>query len=195
MVSRFPVLCRSGLAALRAGLLLVSLSLLTFMAQSQVEEPPTGASESAEGAPQQGAVADNIIAPLPTLEEIDAIFEGDDAVLSGGGYTYDPGGRRDPFKSLRISSDTDRNKGPRPEGIPGLLIDEILLSGIIKTRNGFMAQVQSADQQKSYLLKVGDQLFDGDVISISSKEIVFKQNVQDRTALKPFREVVKSLNP
>jgi hypothetical protein len=42
---------------------------------------------------------------------------------------------------------------------------------------------------------VGDQLYDGDVISISGKEAIFKQIVDDPTALKPFREVVKKLNP
>jgi len=33
------------------------------------------------------------------------------------------------------------------------------------------------------------------VVSINHNEVVFKQVVQDPTALKPFREVVKSLNP
>ncbi len=178
-------------------LVLVACLLAGSVTQGQapVEAPPAESSPAADTEGSGGSAGDNVIAPLPSLDDIDAILERDAAVLAGGGYSYDPGGRRDPFKSLRIANEEDRNRGPRPEGIPGLLIDEILLSGIIKTRNGFMAQVQSADQQKSYLLKVGDQLFDGDVIAINGKEIVFKQNVQDRTALKPFREVVKSLNP
>lgn len=58
-----------------------------------------------------------------------------------------------------------------------------------------MAQVKASNQGKSYLLKEGDQLYDGDVVSITKNEVVFKQIVQDPTALKPFREVVKSLNP
>ena len=53
----------------------------------------------------------------------------------------------------------------------------------------------AANQKKSFLLKEGDQLYDGDVVSINRGEVVFKQIVQDPTALKPFREVVKSLNP
>ena len=57
-----------------------------------------------------------------------------------------------------------------------------------------MAQVQAGNKQKSFLLKEGDQLFDGDVVSIAKDEVVFKQIVQDPTALKPFREVVKKLN-
>jgi hypothetical protein len=58
-----------------------------------------------------------------------------------------------------------------------------------------VAQVVAANEKKSYLLKEGDQLYDGDVVSINRAEVVFKQIVQDPTALKPFREVVKSLNP
>jgi hypothetical protein len=58
-----------------------------------------------------------------------------------------------------------------------------------------VAQVKAANQAKSYLLKEGDQLYDGDVVSISRAEVVFKQIVQDPTALKPFREVVKNLGP
>ena len=129
------------------------------------------------------------------LGNIDEILEGEEEVLSGSGFSYDPGNRRDPFKSLLTAPDRPEFRGPRPEGVPGLLIDEIDLKGIFHTSKGFVAQVLAANQKKSYLLKEGDQLYDGDVVSISKNEVVFKQVVQDPTALKPFREVVKSLNP
>lgn len=132
----------------------------------------------------------------PDLGNIDEILEGEEDVLSGGtGFSYDPGNRRDPFKSLLAGPDRPEFRGPRPEGVPGLMIDEIDLTGIIRTSKGFVAQVVAANQKKSYLLKEGDQLYDGDVVSINRNEVVFKQIVQDPTALKPFREVVKSLNP
>jgi hypothetical protein len=129
------------------------------------------------------------------LGNIDEILQGEEEVLSGSGFSYDPGNRRDPFKSLLTAPDRPEFRGPRPEGVPGLLIDEIDLKGIFHTSKGFVAQVLAANQKKSYLLKEGDQLYDGDVVSISKNEVVFKQVVQDPTALKPFREVVKSLNP
>ncbi len=129
------------------------------------------------------------------LGNIDQILEGEEEVLSGGGYTYDPGNRRDPFKSLLTKPDRLELRGPRPEGIPGLLIDEVDLTGIFKTNRGYVAQVKAANQNKSYLLREGDQLYDGDVVSIRRSEVVFKQIVQDPTALKPFREVVKTLGP
>ena len=131
----------------------------------------------------------------PDLGDIDQILEGEEQVLSGSGFSYDPGNRRDPFKSLLARPDRPEFRGPRPEGIAGLLIDEIDLTGIFRTSKGFVAQVVAANQKKSYLLKEGDQLYDGDVVSINHNEVVFKQVVQDPTALKPFREVVKSLNP
>jgi hypothetical protein len=86
-------------------------------------------------------------------------------------------------------------QGPRPEGIPGLLVDEIDLTGIFLTSEGPVAQVQSADQDRSFLIHENEQLYDGVVIQITDSEIVFKQYVDDPTALKPFREVVKKLNP
>jgi len=84
------------------------------------------------------------------------------------------------------------SSGPRPDGIPGLLIDEIQVTGIFRGKNGYLAQVHGS-LPKSFLLREGDQLFDGDVINISSREVVFKQLVPDGP--KPFREVVKEYRP
>jgi Tfp pilus assembly protein PilP len=141
------------------------------------------------------APADPAASPSPTSSAIEDILQADEEVLEGSGYTYDPGGRRDPFKSLLAAQERTEQKGPRPAGIPGLLIDELTLTGIFKTGKGWVAQVQASNKDKSHLLRVGDQLFDGDVVSISANEVVFKQIVSDPTALKPFREVSKRLNP
>ncbi len=154
--------------------------------------PPAGSAPATPAAPG-GAPA--IGAPAPDMGNIDQILQGDEEVLSGNAFTYDPGNRRDPFKSLLIAPDRPEFRGPRPDGVPGLLIDEIDLKGIFRTARGYVAQVNASNQKKSFLLKEGDQLYDGDVVSIGKNEVVFKQIVQDPTALKPFREVVKSLNP
>jgi hypothetical protein len=149
----------------------------------------TGATQPAAGKPEAEA-------PKETgANTIDQILEGEEDVLQGNGYTYDPGTRRDPFKSLLVAQDKAKAGGPRPPGIPGLLIDELDVTGVFHTSKGWVAQVQAGSKEKSYLIKEGDQLFDGDVVSISRGEVVFKQIVNDPTALKPFREVVKKLNP
>ncbi|HVR98906.1 MAG TPA: hypothetical protein VMW27_19965 [Thermoanaerobaculia bacterium] len=173
---------------------LVSLSILCLLllpalvVLAQQEGQPQGQAEP----PAEGGT---IGGPAPDLGGIDQILEGEEEVFSGSTFSYDPGNRRDPFKSLLAGPELPEIRGPRPEGIPGLLIDEIDLTGIFRTSKGFVAQVSAANQKRSYLLKEGDQLYDGDVVSISRNEVVFKQIVQDPTALKPFREVVKSLNP
>jgi len=156
--------------------------------------PPAPRAPGGAGGKAPAGAAPALGSPLPDTGNIDQILEGDEAVLEGNSFTYDPGNRRDPFKSLLIAPDRPEFRGPRPEGIPGLLIDEIDLKGIFRTARGYVAQVNASNQKKSFLLKEGDQLYDGDVVSIGKNEVVFKQIVQDPTALKPFREVVKSLN-
>lgn len=126
---------------------------------------------------------------------VDEILAGEEDVLAGTAYSYDPGNRRDPFRSLLAAKNRVERKGPLPEGIPGLLIEELDLTGIFKTSRGFVAQVLASNKEKSYLIREGDELYDGDVVSITQNEVVFKQIVNDPTVIKPFREVVKKLSP
>lgn len=178
-----------------ARILLACLLLpgLGALALAQAPPPPSqGADPNAPppaGSSEEGGFLGE---PTPDTGDIDEILEGEEEVLSGSGFTYDPGNRRDPFKSL-LTGPEKLDRGPRPEGIPGLLIDEIQLLGIWRTPRGYVAQIRASN--KSFLLREGDQLFDGDVVSIQKNEVVFKQQVQDPTALKPFREVVKNLSP
>ena len=142
-----------------------------------------------------GALAQEVGEPPPPEVDIDSILAAEEEMLAGGGYSYDPAERRDPFKSLLRAREPAEMRGPRPEGIPGLLIGEIDLTGIFVTPDGPVAQVVSPEQDRSYLLHEGDQLYDGDVVQISQDFVVFKQILDDPTALKPFREVQKQLNP
>jgi len=126
--------------------------------------------------------------------KIEEILQEDEAVLQGVVSSYDPGKRRDPFRSLLTPAKAEL-RGPRPEGIAGLLIDEIDITGIFKTSKGFVAQISAQNQKKSFLLRPGDQVYDGDVLQIDNSEVVFRQIVNDPTVIKPFREVVKKLRP
>lgn len=180
------MLCRpSTLVLPLAALLAAVMTVLPARAQ----DPPP-----AEGEPEMG-LEEILEGEDQGLGDIDEILRGEEEVLGGGGYTYDPGDRRDPFKSLLAARDRPELLGPRPDGIPGLLIDEVNLTGIFKTTRGFVAQVQAGKKEKSFLIREGDRLYDGDVVSISRNEVAFRQLVQDPTALKPFREVTKSLDP
>ncbi|MEO7794369.1 MAG: hypothetical protein ABIV06_06295 [Thermoanaerobaculia bacterium] len=157
---------------------------------------PTGFALFAPAASAQEGTAPPAAPPAAeATTSVDDILAGEEDVLSGTTYSYDPGSRRDPFRSLLAAKNKAERKGALPEGIPGLLIEEIDLTGIFKTSRGFVAQVLASNKEKSYLIREGDQLYDGDVVSITQQEVVFKQIVSDPTVIKPFREVIKKLSP
>jgi hypothetical protein len=169
---------------------------------AQSKPAPQAEATPEDSGDQSATDADSDIPPPeePDLEAIERMLREDEEVLGGSGYAYDPGDRRDPFVSLLRVTEAPEILGPRPEGVPGLMIDEVEVTGVFVTPQGAVAQVQAADKAKSYLLHVGDQLYDGSVEAIhfdkgSVAEVVFKQDVRDPAAAKPFREVTKKLNP
>ena len=84
-------------------------------------------------------------------------------------------------------------RDPCGEGIAGIRIDAVEVTGIFITGANPVAQVRVSNQRRSHLIREGDQLCDGDVTSIAFDEVVFKQD--DPDGLKPFRPVVKKLKP
>ncbi|MEO6325084.1 MAG: hypothetical protein ABIT01_17995 [Thermoanaerobaculia bacterium] len=115
-----------------------------------------------------------------------------DTDLTQAIYTYEVGGRRDPFRSLLIRN-PNADRGPRPAGPAGMLVDELELQGTIRIKSGWVAMMRGTDN-RAYLLKKGNTVFDGEVIDITGNDITFRQNVNDPTNPKPFRDVVKSLS-
>ncbi|HUP47229.1 MAG TPA: pilus assembly protein PilP [Thermoanaerobaculia bacterium] len=108
-------------------------------------------------------------------------------------YRYDPQGRRDPFQSL-VGPAPRVQPGQRPPGVPGFLIDEMKLQGVVKTKQGMVAMVAGPDN-KGHLIRVGDKVLDGEVIRITPSSVVFRQEVNDPTRIERYREVVKDLAP
>jgi hypothetical protein len=131
-------------------------------------------------------------ASRPPAQTGEAILEQEESALSGRSYTYDPAGRRDPFRSLLVRPE-QRAAGSRPPGIAGVSVDDIVLQGIWKTQAGYVAQIRGTDN-KSYLLRPGDLLWDGEVTRIGPNEVTFRQNLNDPQSVKPFRDVTKQLN-
>jgi len=134
--------------------------------------------------------------PAPSESPIDTstverILRGDEAVDAGQGFTYDPAGRRDPFRSLLVRQ-TKEDYGSRPPGLRGMGIEEIRLQGILKLSEGYVAMVQGTDNM-SYLVRPGSVLFDGTVELIEQGKVVFRMQVADPKSLKPYREVVRTL--
>ena len=112
---------------------------------------------------------------------------------TGETYRYDPQGRRDPFQSL-VGPAPKIQPGQRPPGVPGFLIDEMKLQGVVRTKQGLVAMINGPDN-KGYLIRVGDKVLDGEVIRITQTSVVFRQEVNDPTRIERYREVVKDLSP
>lgn len=107
-------------------------------------------------------------------------------------FTYNPEGRRDPFISLLGRGSNPKSQGVRPAGVPGLLINEVSVKGIVRNSSGFVALIQGPDN-KSYVVKAGDRLMDGTVKSIVQDAVVFSQDVNDPLSLVKQKEIKKPL--
>jgi Tfp pilus assembly protein PilP len=107
-------------------------------------------------------------------------------------YSYSRDGRRDPFVSLVGRGSVQDPGGARPAGLPGLLIEEISLKGIVRQSGGLVALVQGPDK-KTYVVRPGQRLFDGSVKAIAGDTVVFAQDVNDPLSLVKQREVKKTL--
>jgi Tfp pilus assembly protein PilP len=110
-------------------------------------------------------------------------------------YIYSPDGRRDPFVSLinrGLESRPGVDRGARPDGLAGLMVDEVVVRGIVQTPRGFVAMVGSPTG-KTYSLRVGDRLMDGSVRAVTAQAVILLQDVNDPLSLEKQREVRKYL--
>ena len=161
-----------------------ALSLLLVVAAVATVAQTTPATSTA---PAAGSTATSGTDVQKTLEEIL------EEPTTTDTYRYDPQGRRDPFRSL-IGPAPKTDLGQRPAGVPGFLIDEIRLQGVVQTPHGLAAMVSGPDNN-GYLIRTGQKTFDGEVIRITRGSVVFRQEVNDPTRIERYREVVKELNP
>ena len=166
--------------------LLLILGLVAGGASSLLGQAPTPAPALTPVATPQA-----VIAPVPESPG-QSLLDQDESAMSGRAYSYDPAGRRDPFRSLLVR-EMSRGGVDRPPGIAGIAIDDLIVHGIWKTRSGFVAQIRATDN-KSYLIRSGDLLYDGEVTRVGPNEVSFRQNLNDPQSVKPFREVTKQLN-
>ena len=165
---------------------LAVLAALIANAASAGQTAPANAKTVAAAAPATVAAATTTTAVAQTESK-------DAAPLQPQGFTYNPNGRRDPFVSLqRRGSDERANRGPRPSGLAGISTSEVSLRGTMKSPGGFVGILQGVDN-KSYIVRVGDKLFDGSVRSITADAVVIHQQVDDPLSLQKEREVRKQL--
>lgn len=106
-------------------------------------------------------------------------------------YTYDPAGRRDPFVTL-LSRGIEPTTGKRLTGLAGLTTGEVMLRGVMQSRNSYVALLSGPDG-KTYSARVNDRLADGVIRTVTPQGIVIMQDVNDPLSLVKQREVRKGL--
>lgn len=109
-------------------------------------------------------------------------------------YAYQHDGRRDPFISLvsRTTSGSAAPIRPRPLGLSGVLIEEVVVQGIVQSRTGWMAIVRLPNG-RTHWLRPGDRVMDGSLDSISQEALVFIQTANGQPFGQKPREVRKYL--
>ena len=156
--------------------LLVAAAVAGVMASASVVAAQTPATPGQAAAPGQAdAPAKSKPAEPPPVER--------------PAYTYEPEGRRDPFISLLARGSDPASASSRPAGVPGLLINEITVKGIVRDRNGFLAIIQGPDTTKTFIVRNGEQVMDGAVKTITVDTVVFAQDVNDPLSIVKQREV------
>ena len=171
-------------------------------AQAQKPAPAAEAQKPAGAEPQKPAAGTEAQTPAPPAAGAQTPAPAGQAPaaealppLEPPGFTYNPEGRRDPFVSLVRRGATTARSGPagaRPAGLAGLETAEVTLRGTVRSREGFVAILQGADQ-KTYIVRAGDRLLDGTVRTISQNDMVILQQVNDPLSLQKEREVRKVL--
>ena len=86
--------------------------------------------------------------------------------------TYDPAGRRDPFKNLLAGKEIKEKS--QAGATPLLYVDDVNLIGIVKYKKKYTA-ILSGPQGFPYYFVVGDKLADAFVLAISENQAIFRK--------------------
>jgi hypothetical protein len=160
-----------------AGLLLLAVPVLAQDAGTPIRpapgEPVTPAAEEAP-----------LPAPAPLPEE--ELQEDEQAPGS-----YDPQGRRDPFRPLTGEAADTELRAKYEHMLRGRLLQEVRLTSIVKTPRGSIATFEGGPNREGYFARVGDQLWDGTVIDIDFDKmtVTVRQKLDDPRLIKDYRDV------
>jgi len=112
--------------------------------------------------------------------------------LSAASFSYDPEGRRDPFKNLMAGRDVKERPGAG--GLTQLSIGDMTLVGIVKTR-GKLTAIVSGPQGFPHFVKAGDRFADGYVLDVQETQAVFRVTTEKGIPLMRPKDIVKEINP
>lgn len=110
--------------------------------------------------------------------------------------TYDPEGRRDPFRPLVGGAPTEEGERGQLPGISGLLFSEVQLVGIVQGEDGKpIAVFFGGPDERGYFVREGMNFWNGSVHSINpvTMSVVIRQRSED--SIKPYKDIDILLYP
>jgi hypothetical protein len=106
--------------------------------------------------------------------------------------SYQPAGRRDPFKNLLAGKEIKEKT--QAGATPQLYIDDVNLIGIVKYKKKYTA-ILSGPQGFPYYFEVGDKLSDGFILAINENEVIFRKTNERGIPLTRPKDIVKEIKP
>jgi hypothetical protein len=133
-----------------------------------------------QNVPAKDEAQAQVLAPEPEKKNTPPIF------------SYDPAGRRDPFKDLFAGKEVREKK--IITGLADMDIEDITLMGIVKTPERFEAIVAFSDGFPLTLLE-GQKLADGFVLSITADQVIFRKTNDKGLPLSKPKDIIKEITP
>ena len=199
VIDQNNVLAASGQASPNTTSQPASVPAKPAVAQTTKPAAPVTGKTSSHSASKPSAKAENeskakVSAPVSKPEEAPAVAVEDKknpVDPKKDNKSYSAAGRRDPFVSPVVNRSmvsTGCSTGKKC-----LAINQIVLTGIVKSDSGMIAVVVNA-MNKAYFLHENDPVFNGYVVKITGDSIVFQETVQDNLGKPVVREVTKRIS-
>jgi Tfp pilus assembly protein PilP len=106
--------------------------------------------------------------------------------------SYNPGGRRDPFKDLFGGKETKDKK--LAGGLSDLSVDDITIIGIVKTKDKTIAIISFTDGFP-VTIREGDRFADGYILSIRDTQVILRKTRDKGVPLFKPKDIVKEIIP
>ncbi|HMH44689.1 MAG TPA: hypothetical protein VK557_14460 [Pyrinomonadaceae bacterium] len=160
-----------------AQFLLISFRLVALVCLSASAQ--TGFAQETGGAPAK---------PVTQIEKI--VEKGAASVIKPGPPSFQT--RIEEYHEKKIAAANAHLPPPKPTS--AILLDEIKVAETAQTTNGWRAIVETTTEIKlSYVVSPGEKFFDGELLTIEAKRVVFRRDIVWKVSDKP--KTAGSLRP
>ena len=104
--------------------------------------------------------------------------------------SYNPAGRRDPFRDLLGGRDVQTST--YADGVPQMYIDDVILIGIVRAR-GELTAIINDGQGFPYYIKEGEKFADGFVQLIEDSRVIFRKTHERGLPLLKPKDIIKEI--